>query len=160
MTLPAPQHATTYADPAAFISHLAAAYPKLATTFDNLGKDARLVAPTAPADIDYTAFGHIGSFVGGAPAHVRDALWREVGTVAESLAERETPTWISTEGAPYKSLLHSISRTSSHPRIPSSHHAYRHTPIGTGVPWLHVRFDSKPKYIHHRPFRVSPRRGR
>ena len=27
---------------------------------------------------------------------------------------------------------------------------------GGGVPWLHVRFDSKPKYYHHQPYKRGP----
>ena len=27
---------------------------------------------------------------------------------------------------------------------------------GSGVPWLHVRLDSRPKYYHHKPFKAPP----
>jgi hypothetical protein len=30
---------------------------------------------------------------------------------------------------------------------------------GTGVPWLHVRRDTRPKYDRHAPYRAASRRG-
>jgi hypothetical protein len=112
------------ADPDDFREHLDGCDASAgATSFANLGRDARLVAPCerGPAE----AYGHLGAFVRGAAAWQQVALWRTVADALEqTLGERgERPTWLSTEGS--------------------------------GVPWLHVRLDSRPKYYHHAPYRSA-----
>ncbi len=62
---------------------------------DNLGGDATLVIPTAQVDDD--VYGHLASFLRGAPATQVDALWQAVARVAaERLGDR--PVWLSTHG--------------------------------------------------------------
>lgn len=98
-----------------------------AATFQNLGKDATLVAPTgepvlAPGE-RRAAFGHIAAFCRSAPETQHVALWQAVGAAMHVLtsAREGRPVWLNTEGS--------------------------------GVPWLHVRMDSRPKYYHHRPYK-------
>lgn len=98
--------------------------------FDNLGGDARLVAPLpgegAPGDppgdppLDYP---HLLAFARTAPPAVQHAFWRTVADEVEARLSDE-PLWLSTNGM--------------------------------GVAWLHVRIDERPKYVTHAPYRAVP----
>jgi len=63
-----------------FIEHLAPAHAKgrLATAFPNLGYDATLIAPTRQGGTPSHVYGHLASFVRGAPAAQQAELWRVV----------------------------------------------------------------------------------
>ena len=67
-------------------------------TFDNLGRDARLVAPTPGGDGEDCA--HLVAFLRTAGARRRRALWRSVGAaLADWLAHKPAETvWLSTSG--------------------------------------------------------------
>lgn len=64
-------------------------------SFDNLGKDARLIVPCPHSDRD--VYGHLADFVRGAPDHQVNALWRCLGDVVMSHLSSE-PMWINTAG--------------------------------------------------------------
>jgi hypothetical protein len=125
VTLPARHLDRTPADGTPFAEHFRDAAPCGTATFTNLGGDSTLVAPCPPqAGNLYTpSHAHLGAFTRLATPAQRDALWRAVGSAAQSAAKREAPTWISTEGS--------------------------------GVAWLHVRLDSRPKYYHYARYRLA-----
>jgi len=83
-------------DPDAFARHFAAAGADTdVAAFDNLGRDAFLVAPTprAPAD----AYPHIAAFSRNAPMDQQHTFWQAVGrAMSGHLVDR--PTWLSTSG--------------------------------------------------------------
>ena len=66
-----------------------------AVSFQNLGKNARLVVPT-PMSID-TNYSHLANFVRKAPAHQIDKLWQLVGQEFKKEINEE-PRWLSTHG--------------------------------------------------------------
>ncbi len=84
-------------EPDAFAAHFRE--DALVVTFDNLGGDSRLVAPTlrdSPA-IEAAHYTHLAAFVRHAPADQRDALWALVGkVVCEQVSDN--PLWLSTSG--------------------------------------------------------------
>lgn len=79
-------------DVGAFSSHFTDAD---VVTFENLGRDAILVVP-CPASND-TNYGHIASFVRGAPDHQVHAFWSAVGKAMKERINNK-PTWLSTAG--------------------------------------------------------------
>lgn len=86
--------------------------------FDNLGGDAKLIAPKPhPNKLNYS---HIGAFSSNAPMHQQHALWKMTGKVMEAQISGR-PLWLNTAGG--------------------------------GVPWLHIRLDSRPKYYRHQAYR-------
>lgn len=69
-----------------------------AVAFENLGRDAILVAPSSyPRDASYS---HLARFVRDAPGDQYHVFWKNVAEAFESrVAERkESPTWFSTSG--------------------------------------------------------------
>ena len=127
VTMRAPGLAGTIADLEPFRRHLespgaCSSRAAGATTFTNLGGDARLIAPCPASSVPADTYASIAPFLRGAPSAQLERFWTAVGTAVEStLQERGgRPTWISTEGS--------------------------------GVAWLHVRLDSSPKYFHYAPF--------
>ena len=68
-------------------------------------------------------YGHVAAFVRGAPAAQHDALWRQVGAA----------------------LRRELDARGARPTWLSTE--------GSGVPWLHVRLDSYPKYYHTDAYR-------
>ncbi|KAJ8603734.1 hypothetical protein CTAYLR_000245, partial [Chrysophaeum taylorii] len=106
------------ASPDAFASHFVDA-TKLAVTFTNMGGDATLIAPTTHSRVPREANGHIAAFCREAPATVLNEFWRQVGAAfKEELARK---------GRQRRTWL---------------------STAGNGVPWLHARLDSRPKYYH------------
>lgn len=105
------------ADPRPFARHLEGDGP--IAVFDNLGGDARLIAPR-PIDpgADHA---HLAAFIRSAPAEQIDALWRAVGeAIAERWAGSEAPLWVSTAGLGVSWL---------HVRLDSRPKYYRHRPF-------------------------------
>jgi len=96
------------------------------TNFVSLGGDADLVAP-AQAGGDPDIYGHIGSFLRSAPDKQVHALWRGIGDAIKNRLERSS---------------------ADEPTWVNTE--------GSGVPWLHVRLDSEPKYYHHEPYEAWP----
>jgi hypothetical protein len=81
------------ADPGAFREHFRAG--ETAVAFDNLGGDARLVAPCPAGAAD--AWTHVAAFSRQAPPDHQHGLWRLVGReLAARLGDR--PVWLSTAG--------------------------------------------------------------
>ena len=118
VVLPAPQLSGIVADPSSFAEHLAGEKLGTAKAFLNLGKDAALVVPS-PGE-GRQGFAHLKDFAVNADrAHVI-RFWTLVGSTALlHLKGRETPGTL---------MWCSTS--------------------GLGVPWLHVRLDSRPKYYN------------
>jgi hypothetical protein len=67
---------------------------------------------------------HLGSFVRRAGAAQQAAFWREVG----------------------ETVARSLAARGEAPTWVSTE--------GSGVAWLHVRLDARPKYYHHAPYRA------
>jgi hypothetical protein len=63
--------------------------------FDNLGKDARLIAPAPPEE--GVNFSHIGVFTSRAPIDLQHQLWQKIGRVTKELISEE-PLWLNTAG--------------------------------------------------------------
>ena len=98
--------------------------------FDNLGGDARLVAPCPPPppgdnDDGVNKYAHLASFVREAPdAQVEEFLVKTAGEMISTLEKRpKRKVWLSTSGL--------------------------------GVYWLHVRMDSRPKYYTYAPYKKA-----
>jgi hypothetical protein len=98
LVLPHPALARVEADPSPFAEHVASgAGTEAVRSFENFGKDARLIVPCEPSR--GARFGHLVAFLRHASAAQRDALWQLVGQLAcEHLARTEAPLWVSTAG--------------------------------------------------------------
>ena len=116
-------------DQYAFAEHLGKCEEKQACcAFDNLGGDARLIAPRRMSD-DRTrqpkVYSHLAAFVRGADEGQIVDMWQlSASEYLRTVQERRTTggrTWFSTSGM--------------------------------GVAWLHVRLDSYPKYYQYGPFK-------
>lgn len=62
--------------------------------FNNLGNDAKLIAPAPVGDLNYS---HIGVFTEQAPDNQQHSLWQVVGKVAEEQIS-DKPLWLNTAG--------------------------------------------------------------
>jgi hypothetical protein len=84
--------------------------------FDNLGGDAKLIAPTpANKQLNYS---HIGVFTDNAPKKQQFAFWQTVGRVTGNIIS-DHPIWLNTAGGGVAWL---------HVRLDSSPKYYRHQP--------------------------------
>jgi hypothetical protein len=91
-----PQLGAAQADPRPFASSFARAAPdEHVLAFENLGGDALLIVPR-PLGPQHM-YAHLLSFVRGAPAAQRDALFQKLGTEMNGRLG-ETPIWASTSG--------------------------------------------------------------
>jgi hypothetical protein len=90
-----PPLARAVPDAAAFAEHFDAASGQAVVSFDNLGGDARLVAPCPVQPV--TACTHLAVFLRKAPTAVAVQLWQEV-SVAITRALNDQPLWVSTCG--------------------------------------------------------------
>ncbi|CAK0827961.1 unnamed protein product, partial [Prorocentrum cordatum] len=112
------------ADPGDFSEHLSRCSAGTgAVAFQNLGGDASLVAPCA-AGPSPGAYGHLAAFSRRVPEEQQRLFWAAVGRTLEGV--------VASRGAGPRTWL---------------------STEGSGVPWLHVRLDSAPKYYHHREYR-------
>lgn len=68
----------------------------LVATFENLGRNAMLIAP-CPLAADQI-YPHLGAFVRGAPPEQSDRLWQAVGSAMQQRIN-DQPVWLSTAGA-------------------------------------------------------------
>ena len=94
-------------------------------SFRNLSGDAFLIVPKPiPRDKNDSFYGHLAAFARGAPGPQLDAFWKQVAT----------------------QYLQELSLNRNKPLWLST--------CGTGVAWLHVRLDSRPKYYSHSPFKT------
>ena len=85
------------AEPSAFAEHFARSTTSGGVvSFDNLGKDARLIVPCPIASPE--VYRHLGTFVRQAPEEQKHKLWKIVGTeMTRNLGK--VPIWLSTAGA-------------------------------------------------------------
>ena len=82
-------------DTTAFAEHFEAASGRTMVSFDNLGGDARLIAPCPLEPV--SACTHLAAFLRQAPAEATQQLWQAVSAaVTETLGDE--PLWISTCG--------------------------------------------------------------
>mmetsp|Transcript_35301 Transcript_35301/g.85448 ORF Transcript_35301/g.85448 Transcript_35301/m.85448 type:complete len:246 (+) Transcript_35301:410-1147(+) len=107
-----------------FASHFMSGYKVVrdVVAFENLGRDARLVAPVPLKDNDPESYSHLAKFVREGNESQIDRFF--LGVAKEFLnrlaSQPDEPVWLSTSGL--------------------------------GVAWLHVRLDSSPKYYEYEPF--------
>ena len=81
-------------DPSPFRHYFPAAEQGV-VTFENLGRDALMVVPSAPGEVD--AYPHLAGFIRTAGAEQIDALWRAVGE-AVTARMSDKPLWLNTAG--------------------------------------------------------------
>ena len=134
------------ADASDFAEHLegACARNERCAAFPNLGRDSMLVAPcdesgppqpqprahgtlyerANPSTVVESAYGHVAAFARHAPQAQAAAFWAKVGATYESL----------------------VAQKGDRPVWLSTE--------GSGVPWLHVRLDARPKYYHTAHYKV------
>ncbi len=93
-------------------------------TFESLGGDAMLIVPYPRRD-----YGHLAAFLKTASDAEYHALMEAVG---HAIAR-----WVDGSGRPSRA-------PDAMPWVSTA---------GMGVPWLHVRLDSRPKYYRHAPYR-------
>lgn len=91
--------------------------------FPNLGGDSTLIAPTERPGMGKDVYGHLAAFVRRAPK-----------------SEQVLPFW--------KLALETLLRTLEE----NPGKSYWFSTDGTGVRWLHVRIDPRPKYYDYQPF--------
>jgi hypothetical protein len=131
-------------NPEAFASHFGTdskcRHSTVGCVFENLGKDATLIAPkpvvsktTESVNTDTSKhkptddadFSHLAVFCRNAPQEIAINVWRlAIETFSKSLVSKKSssdePVWFSTSGM--------------------------------GIAWLHFRVDSSPKYYSYQPF--------
>jgi hypothetical protein len=101
-------------EPEAFAGHFLP--DREIVTFDNLGRDAVLVAPCpGPSGSNYS---HLASFTATAPREQQAALWQAVGKAMEARVGSR-PAWLSTAG-------HGVAWL--HVRLDDRPKYYRHAP--------------------------------
>ncbi len=103
-------------DPGPFSQYFSNDADTSIAVFDNLGKDARLIAP-APSQPEVN-YSHIGVFTQSAPMQQQHDLWKTVGRVTEEHLS-EQPLWLNTAGGGVAWL---------HVRLDSKPKYYRHRP--------------------------------
>lgn len=90
---------------------------KQVSVFDNLGGDAKLIAPTPPGGRQLN-YSHIGVFTEHAPLEQQETFWKTVGKITiDNISDR--PLWLNTAGGGVAWL---------HVRLDSRPKYYRHTP--------------------------------
>lgn len=94
--------------------------------FPNLGRDAVLVAPCEDPDVPRDTYAHLAVFCRRASTEQLDALWRQTGDSLSTILEQR----------------------GRRPTWLSTE--------GSGVPWLHIRLDSRPKYYKTDAYRDFP----
>ncbi|CAB9522540.1 expressed unknown protein [Seminavis robusta] len=118
------QFATSQASSSAFDEHLRKCPPtRDACQFTNLGGDAQLVAPLHKPNTNDVTYSHLAAFVRGAPKEQVAGTWKHVASTYLHMLQTRDP---------------------ARPVWLSTQ--------GEGVPWLHFRFDDRPKYYSYRPF--------
>jgi len=111
-----PSLARAAPDAVTFAEHFQAGAGQAMVCFENLGGDARLVAPCPLEPL--AACTHLAGFLREAPARVRIKLWQEVSAAVKRVLS-EQPVWISTCGLGVYWL---------HVRLDSFPKYYRYTP--------------------------------
>jgi hypothetical protein len=118
-----PALAHTAPEPEPFSEHFGKASTSGVVVFENLGRDAILVAPCPRADLHCCT--HLAAFVRRAAPVQSNALWRRV---AEALEARpgDAPVWLNTAGLGVFWL---------HVRLDSWPKYYRHRPYADARFW-------------------------
>ncbi len=114
-----PQLAQASPDSIAFAEHFETDSGQMIVSFDNLGGDARLIAPCPLEPI--SACTHLAAFLRQAPADAVVELWRSVSEAVSS-ALSDQPLWVSTCGLGVYWL---------HVRLDSFPKYYRYAPYQT-----------------------------
>jgi hypothetical protein len=151
VTLPAPQLARVRPDGSAFAAHFGAAQCTTAT-FTNLSGDATLVIPCPPpvAGVDgacdvsgdaWSGGGDTATARGGSPALHAPSHGHLGAFVHSAPAAQREALWRAVGAAAREA-------------------AKRDDPTwlstaGSGVPWLHIRLDARPKYYHHLDYKET-----
>jgi hypothetical protein len=133
VTLPAPHLEGIASDPRVFATHIGGALQGSgrAVSFPNLGGDATLVSPCEDARAvstrDLGAYSQLAQFARHASAEQAVVFWRATAKAVDDLIAR---------GAAAKPIWVSTE--------------------GSGVAWLHVRLDARPKYFHWSKYAAPP----
>lgn len=129
----------------AFAEHFDSSGQQHVATFVNSGGDALLVAPAPMSGVDPDVYIHLASFVRGAPPVQVDEVWRTVGTLALQLLAPKTDGQATGAdgGGGGESAVDQ----------PNPWSPLWISTAGTGVAWLHVRLDQRPKYYQHQPYK-------
>ena len=115
------------ADSHAFAEYLNAC-EGIGCVFTNLGGDATLIAPKKMNKSTAEMYGHVAAFIRRAPQYQIVGMWRLVAQFfVKRLNEKNNPKPVWLSTA------------------------------GTGIAWLHFRFDLRPKYYQYRPFKTDMR---
>lgn len=121
-------HGFSPADPSAFSEHLRKCETSGAMVTEFDSLGGDAVLVAPCERGPRTQYAHLGAFVREASAPQQAALWKAVGhALKRALANR---------GDSVATWL---------------------STEGSGVPWLHIRLDSRPKYYHHAAYRAKPR---
>jgi len=128
----APSLSRSVADDRPFAEHISKKKGRPeAVVFDNLKRDATLIAP-ASAGSNPNEYAHCGAFFQGrgVPPEQRDAMWRNLGNVISGQLNRGT-LWVSTDGRGV-SWLHF--RVEGNPKYYKTNRytTYRPNPVGGG----------------------------
>jgi len=122
--------------------------------FENLGGDAMLVVPCpltsssssrVPAGDLEKGYPHLAAFVRRAPAPQVNSFWKAVGRVGARRLSIASSAAVG--GAGSVSVGRGV-------RPVSDAEPFWLSTSGLGVYWLHVRFDSRPKYYNYSPFTI------
>ncbi|TCK18263.1 hypothetical protein DFR30_1539 [Thiogranum longum] len=114
-----PRLARASPDSTAFAEHFETDRGQMMVSFDNLGGDARLIAPCPLEPV--SACTHLAAFLRQAPANAVVELWRSVSEAVSS-ALSDQPLWVSTCGLGVYWL---------HVRLDSVPKYYRYAPYQT-----------------------------
>ena len=109
-----------------FAEHLTCGDNPMGCVFDNLGGDTLLISPKQVQTTPNNIYGHLAAFVRRAPAKQVVSVWKLVLETYLSRVESESP----------RKVWFSTD--------------------GSGVAWLHVRLDPRPKYYDYAPFANEP----
>jgi hypothetical protein len=95
--LEAPEFSSLQADGSSFADHFD--LNKRVVTFENLGRDALLVAPCPSDKIHSKWMINLQSFVARAPDDLIEEFWEQIGEgMNRRLSETTDPIWLSTSG--------------------------------------------------------------
>lgn len=103
-------------DPGPFLQYFNSGSGSSTAVFNNLGNDARLIAPSPTGQ--NLNFSHIGVFTKEAPPEQQHALWQTVGRETQDQIS-DKPLWLNTAGGGVSWL---------HVRLDSRPKYYRHHP--------------------------------
>ena len=136
-------------NPSAFMDHFHG--PGNVAVFDNLGRDATLVAPKPLPGVDHKCYTHLAAFMKRAPPHqvatetLRSSYNLQIVVIVNFCTANPLPQVREFWQAAGKTALRLMD---THPNK-----TIWMSTAGGGVPWLHLRFDSSPKYYTYTPYK-------